>query len=140
MAAGQDGRGTRNSEAVRGLLSAINSRDPAGFLAGLAEDVVYEAPYYADFGQRRGRASIAGMLAAMGERFSALRYDIVEFYPTVDEDLVIVECRGDNVLIGSDRHYRNHYLMFIDFTPAGLVQRWREFSNPDVYRREAEGG
>jgi ketosteroid isomerase-like protein len=134
------GRGTRNAEAVRSLLAAVNSGDTAGFLAGLAEEVVYEAPYYAHFGERRGRAAIEDMLGAMAERFCVLRYDIVEFYPTVDEDLVIVECRGDNVLVGSDRHYRNHYLLFIDFTPQGLARRWREFSNPDVYRREAEGG
>lgn len=78
------------------------------------------------------------MFAAIGERFSTLRYEIVAEYPTLDPDLVIVECHGDNVLIGSEAHYRNHYLMFITFTVDGLVQRWREYSNPDTYRREAE--
>ena len=67
-----------------------------------------------------------------------MNYRIVAEYPALDPDLVIVECRGDNVLAGSPGHYRNHYVMFIGFDDAGLVRHWREFSNPDVYRREAE--
>lgn len=52
----------------------------------------------------------------------------------LDPDLVIVEVRGDNHLRDRDRHYQNHYIMFLYFRD-GLVHRWREFSNPDVYRR-----
>ena len=48
-------------------------------------------------------------------------------------DLVIVEVRGDNRVRGTDRHYQNLYIMFLYFRD-GLVYRWREFSNPDVYR------
>jgi ketosteroid isomerase-like protein len=130
------GQRERNRASVRGLLAAVGSGDFATFLAGLAEDVVYEAPYYAGFGERRGRESIEVMFGGMTERFSQLRYDVVAEYPAVDPNLVIVECRGDNVVIGSGEHYRNHYFMFITFDDAGLIRHWREISNPDVYRRE----
>ena len=46
---------------------------------------------------------------------------------------MIVEVRGDNHVRGGDRRYQNHYIMFLYFRD-GLVCRWREFSNPDVYR------
>ncbi|MCW2547993.1 MAG: hypothetical protein JWN96_2453 [Mycobacterium sp.] len=130
------GQRERNLASVRGLLAAVGSGDFATFLAGLAEDVVYEAPYYAGFGKRHGRESIEVMFGGMTERFSQLRYDVVAEYPAVDPNLVIVECRGDNVVIGSGEHYRNHYFMFITFDDAGLIRHWREISNPDVYRRE----
>jgi pimeloyl-ACP methyl ester carboxylesterase/ketosteroid isomerase-like protein len=132
-------RQERNTARVRALLAAVNSQDFATFVAGLAEDVVYEAPYYAGFGERRGRASIAAMFDGMAARFSQLRYDIVAEYPTLDPQHVIVECRGDNVVIGSNDHYRNHYFMFITFDDAGFVSHWREISNPDVYRRDVTG-
>jgi pimeloyl-ACP methyl ester carboxylesterase/ketosteroid isomerase-like protein len=132
----REGQWEGNVATVRGMLASVNSGDFATFLAGLAEDVVYEAPYYAGFGERRGRESIGVMFGGMTERFSQLRYDVVAEYPAVDPRLVIVECRGDNVVIGSDEHYRNHYFMFITFDEAGLVRRWREISNPDVYRRQ----
>jgi pimeloyl-ACP methyl ester carboxylesterase/ketosteroid isomerase-like protein len=126
----------RHTASVRGMLEAVSAGDFATFLAGLAEDVCYEAPYYEGFGERRGPASIEAMFRGMTERFSQLRYDVVATYPAVNPNLVIVECRGDNVVLGSGSHYRNHYFMFVQFDDAGLVSRWREISNPDVYRRE----
>jgi pimeloyl-ACP methyl ester carboxylesterase/ketosteroid isomerase-like protein len=131
-----EGQQQRNIATVRGLLAAVSSQDFATFVAGMADDVVYEAPFFAGFGERRGRDSIAAMFGGMKERFSQLRYDVVADYPASDPNLVIVECRGDNVVIGSDQHYRNHYFMFVRFDDAGLVRHWREISNPDVYRRE----
>ncbi|MFI5101451.1 MAG: hypothetical protein ACHQE5_13210 [Actinomycetes bacterium] len=58
---------------------------------------------------------------------------IVDDLPDVDPDLVIVEVRGDNKVRDGDRRYQNHYIMFLYFR-EGRVYRWREFSNPDVYR------
>jgi len=58
----------------------------------------------------------------------------VDHFPAVDPELVIVELRGDNQVAGSTTRYRNHYLMFVRFRD-GRVAHWREFSNPDVYRR-----
>ena len=46
---------------------------------------------------------------------------------------MIVEVRGDNRVHGSEQRYQNHYIMFLYFRDD-LVVRWREFSNPDIYR------
>ena len=73
------------------------------------------------------------MLASVQVRFDAVSYVVVEDFPTVDPDLVIVEVRGDNRVRGSEQRYQNHYIMFLYFRDD-LVVRWREFSNPDVYR------
>ena len=128
-----------NLATVQAMLSGVSTGDFDAFLDRLDPGAVYEAPYYRDFGERAGRAAIADMFAGLSARFSSVHYWITEHFPTVDPGLVIVECRGDNVVAGTDRHYRNHYLMFVSFSPAGQVIRWREFSNPDTYRREADG-
>jgi ketosteroid isomerase-like protein len=67
------------------------------------------------------------------ERFDEISYVVVDDFPAVDPDLVIVEVRGDNRVRGGEQRYQNHYIMFLHFRD-GLVVRWREFSNPDVYR------
>ncbi len=116
------------------MLAAISVGDPAGYLAHVADDVVYEAPWYAHLPVIRGRAALSAMLDAVRERFSSIRYEVVDHFPAVDPDLVIVELRGDNQVAGSTARYRNHYLMFVRFRD-GRVAHWREFSNPEVYRR-----
>jgi ketosteroid isomerase-like protein len=128
-----------NLATVQAMLAGVTAGDFDTFTGRLAPDAVYEAPYYLDFGERVGREAVAAMFAGLTARFSSVNYWVTEHFPTVDPDLVIVECRGDNVVTGTGRHYRNHYLMLVTFSPSGEVVRWREFSNPDTYRREADG-
>jgi ketosteroid isomerase-like protein len=123
---------TTNLDTVREMLACFSGGDPQGQLDRCTDDVVYEAPYYGL--ERRGRRELAAMLAMVQERFDSVSYVIVDDFPAVDPDLVIVEVRGDNHVRGSDRRYQNDYIMFMYFRD-GKVCRWREFSNPDVYRR-----
>jgi ketosteroid isomerase-like protein len=127
-------RRARNEAAVRGMFAAFSSGDPAGLLAHVAEELVYEAPWYVHMPVVHGREAMAGMLAAVQQRFSEIRYDIVDVIHAQDPDFVIAEVRGDHQVKGSPARYRNHYLMFMRFRD-GRVVHWREFSNPDVYRR-----
>ena len=60
------------------------------------------------------------MLASVQERFDEVSYEVVDDFPTVDPDLVIVEVQGDNRVRGGDRRYQNHYVMFLYFRD-GLV-------------------
>jgi ketosteroid isomerase-like protein len=120
-----------NLETVRAMLACFSAGDPQGQVDRCTDDVVYEAPYYGL--ERRGKGELASMLAAVQDRFDEISYVVVDDFPTVDPDLVIVEVRGDNRVRGSDTRYRNHYIMFLYFRD-GFVHRWREFSNPDVYR------
>ena len=122
---------TPRLEIVRHMLACFSAGDPQGQLDHCADDVVYEAPYYGL--ERRGKAELASMLGAVQERFDEVSYVVVDDFPTVDPDLVIVEVRGDNRVRGGQQRYQNHYIMFLYFRD-GLVVRWREFSNPDVYR------
>jgi ketosteroid isomerase-like protein len=82
---------------------------------------------------KQGKAAMAAMLDSVEQRFSTIYYGVVASYPTVDPDVVIAEVRGDHQVAGSDRHYRNHYVMFLRFRDGRVIE-WREFSNPDVYR------
>jgi ketosteroid isomerase-like protein len=120
-----------NLDTVRTMLACFSAGDPQGQLERCTDDVVYEAPYYGL--ERNGKHELAAMLAAVQERFDSVSYVIVDDFPAADPDLVIVEVRGDNHVRGSAQRYQNLYIMFLYFRD-GLVYRWREFSNPDVYR------
>jgi len=126
-------RWATNLDILNEMLRCVSSGDMAGELAHLADDVTYEAPYYAGFGVKRGREEMAAMLAAVEARFSSIHYEVVASHPTTDPDLVIAEVRGDHQVVGSDQRYQNHYVMFLRFRDGKVVE-WREFSNPDIYR------
>jgi ketosteroid isomerase-like protein len=127
----RDDSSMSNLDTVRHMLACFSAGDAPGQLEHCADDVVYEAPYYGL--ERRGKTELAAMLAAVQERFDEVSYVIVDDFPTVDPDLVIVEVHGNSKVRGVDTRYQNHYIMFLYFRD-GLVHRWREFSNPDVYR------
>jgi uncharacterized protein len=127
-----EARRAQNCETIRTMMRAFSSGDPATLLAHVHDDVVYEAPYYAQFETKHGRDQLAAMLTAVEERFSSILYEVVELFPTTDPDLVVAEIRGDHQVKGSDRRYRNHYIQFLHFR-EGRVDHWREFSNPIVY-------
>jgi ketosteroid isomerase-like protein len=137
-------RRERNIQVVRDVLAAFSSGDADGLLAHVADDVTYEAPYYATMPIKRGKGELADMLAAVEARFTSVFYGVVDVFPAVDPDLVIVEVRGDHQVrsdhedTASPRRYQNHYVMFLRFRD-GLVAEWREFSNPDVYRLAVDG-
>ena len=127
-----DERRARNIAATEQLFRAFSNGDIAALVAAVADDLVYDAPWY-DL-RRSGRDEFAAMLAAVEERFESILYEVVETFPLVDPDLVIVEVRSDHAVRGSDRRYRNQYIQFLRFDPDGRVVEWREFSNPDYYR------
>jgi ketosteroid isomerase-like protein len=126
-------RRAQNCETIRTMMRQFSSGEPAGLLEHVADDVVYEAPYYSQFQTKHSRDELAAMLRAVEDRFETILYEVVELFPTVDPDLVIAEIRGDHAVRGSDRRYQNHYIQFLRFR-EGKVVEWREFSNPDVYR------
>jgi ketosteroid isomerase-like protein len=120
-----------NLDTVREMLACFSAGDAPGQLDRCTDDVVYEAPYYGL--ERTGKPALAAMLSAVQERFESVSYVVVDDFPALDSDLVIVEVRGDNRVRGGQQRYQNHYIMFLYFRD-GRVCRWREFSNPDVYR------
>jgi ketosteroid isomerase-like protein len=123
----------RNAATVERMLAAVSCGDVDGYLACVHDDVVYEAPYYAEMAARCGRDELASMLTNLAARFASVSYEVTGTFETVDPDLVIAEVRGDNAVRDSDRRYRNHYVMFVHFR-ADRVAHWTEYSNPMVYR------
>ena len=128
---GADERRRRNVATTVALFEAFSAGDTGALVAAVGDDLVYDAPWY-DL-RREGRDQFAAMLAAVEERFATVLYEVVEVFPLVDPDLVVVEVRSDHAVRGSDRRYRNQYIQFLRFRD-GLVVEWREFSNPDAYR------
>jgi ketosteroid isomerase-like protein len=126
-------RWSEHAAIVERMLAAVSSGDVDGYLACVDDDIVYEAPYYAEMAPRRGRDELASMLTNLSARFASVSYEITETFETVDPDLVIAEVRGDNAVRDSDRRYRNHYVMFVRFRDDRVVH-WIEYSNPMVYR------
>jgi ketosteroid isomerase-like protein len=126
-------RWARHAAIVEQMLVAVSDGDVDGYLACVDDDVVYEAPYYAEMAPRRGRDELASMLTNLSARFASVAYEVTRTFQTVDPDLVIAEVRGDNAVRDSDRRYRNHYVMFVRFRDD-LVVQWTEYSNPMVYR------
>jgi ketosteroid isomerase-like protein len=133
-----DERRARNCRAVHVMLERFSAGDKEGQLAYVDDDIVYVAPYYAEMPAKQGKAEMRSMLEAVEDRFTSILYEVVELYPTTDPDLVIAEVRGDHQVKDSPRRYQNHYVMFMRFR-NGKVVEWREFSNPDVYRRAVMG-
>ena len=88
-------------DTVRRMLACFSAGDAEGQLEHCADDVVYEAPYYGI--ERHGRAELAAMLASVQERFDEVSYVVVDDFPTVDPDLVIVEVRGTTASASPDK-------------------------------------
>src|ERR1700738_5221397 len=102
-----------NLDTVREMLACFSAGDPQGQLERCTDDVVYEAPYYGL--ERTGKPALAAMLSAVQERFESVSYVVVDDFPALDPDLVIVEVRGDNRVRGGEQRYQNHYIMFLYF-------------------------
>ena len=126
-------RWARHAATVEQMLGAVSRGDVDGYLACVDDDIVYEAPYYAEMAPRRGRDELASMLTNLSARFASVSYEVTNTFETVDPELVIAEVRGDNAVHDSDRRYRNHYVMFVRFRDDRVVH-WIEYSNPMVYR------
>lgn len=126
-----------NVEVVQEMLARVSAGDTDGYLAHLTDDAEYVAPYYPEMAPRRGRDEIAQMLGGLFSRFKTVSYTITDTFETIDPDLVICEARGDNQVLGSDRRYRNQYVMFVRFRD-GQVAHWTEYSDPNVYHRAVD--
>lgn len=129
-------RRQRNEETYRQMHDALNAGDADGYIEHIAEDVVYEAPYYRDNNEplARGRDNLYRMLGTLGQSFSRLHYDIQGFVAALDPDLIIAEVTGDNVIAATGKPYRNEYVFFVRFDSDGKVIHSKELSNPLIMR------
>src|SRR5688500_13538947 len=81
----------RNEQTYLEMHDALNAGDADGYIKHVAEDVVYEAPYYRENGEplAKGRDNLYRMLGNLGVSFSRLHYDIEGFIACLDPNRII---------------------------------------------------
>ena len=124
----------RNEQTYRDMHDALNAGDADGYIKHVAEDVVYEAPYYREDGEplAKGRDNLYRMLGALKQSFSRLHYDIEGFIACLDPNMIIAVVSGDNVIADTGKPYRNHYHFIVRFDGEGKIIHSLELSNPLV--------
>ena len=125
-----------NIAAFREVIAAVNAGDGERARPLLDPGVSYRAPYYAL--EVSGADDLVRMFGALGERFEEIDYTITDVHPALDPDLVFVEAKGDHAVRGSDRRYRNSYLLVVRFRNGRIVD-WVEHSDPAVFRAAVVG-
>ena len=120
-----------NLETVRTMLACFSAGDPQGQLDRCTDDVVYEAPYYGARTPREGRAGGDAHLGA-----GSLRLGVVRGRRRLPHRRPRPRDRR-----GARRQPRTRRraalpepLHHVPGLPRRPGLRWREFSNPDVYR------
>ena len=74
MSSADRARWARHAAIVEQMLGAVSSGDVDGYLACVDDDIVYDAPYYAEMAPRRGRDELASMLTNLSARFASVSY------------------------------------------------------------------
>ena len=107
-------------------------------VAVLADDVVFECPFYDGFEPRVGADVVGAMMRSMDEGassyFSQQRFASHELIPTSDPERFIIEVQGDHVIRATGKPYRNHYFHCLTIHDGRIV-RWVEYSNPNEHAR-----
>lgn len=125
-----------NIAAFHEVLAAVNAGDGGRARPHLDPDVAYRAPYYSlEVG---GADDLVRMFGALGERFDEVSYTVTDVHPALDPDLLFVEARGDHAVRGTDRRYRNTYLLVVRFRDGRIVE-WVEHSDPAVFQAAVLG-
>jgi ketosteroid isomerase-like protein len=124
----------RNEKTYRVMHDALNEGDADAYVTYVADDVVYEAPYYRPDGAplASGKENLHRMLKTLQTSFSRLHYDIDGFIECLDPNLVIAVVTGDNVIADTGKPYRNHYHFIVRFNDEGKIIHSLELSNPLV--------
>lgn len=125
-----------NIAAFHEVLAAVNAGEGERARPHLDPAVVYRAPYYSL--EVTGADELVRMFGALVERFDEIAYRVTDVHPALDPDLLFVEARGDHGVRGTDRRYRNTYLLMVRFRDGRIVD-WVEHSDPAVFRAEVVG-
>lgn len=133
---------TTNREAAEAVYDHF--RHPGsgyGAVAAVLDDhVVYEAPYYAEFEPKVGKDELVAMFdrveSGADAFFTEQTFPTHSLLATEDPEVFLIEVTGDHGIRATGKRYRNHYLHLLQIRD-GKVVRWREFSNPNVFRDAA---
>jgi ketosteroid isomerase-like protein len=129
-----------NEEAAEAAYNTFRfpERGHESAIAALADDVVFECPFYDNFEPHVGKDVVGAMMRSMDEGgssyFSQQRFAFHQLLPTGDPNRYIIEVQGDHVIRATGKPYRNHYFHCLTLD-NGQIVRWTEYSNPNEHAR-----
>jgi ketosteroid isomerase-like protein len=105
-------------------------------VGALADDVVFDCPFYANLEPRVGKEDVVAMIELVqkgGESyFTEQTFPTHSLVGTDDPELFFIEVTGDHVIRATGKRYRNHNVHQLRIRD-GKIAFWREFSNPNVF-------
>ena len=125
---------SENKTLVQNIMAARSRRDPAPFIAAMADDFVWRIiGSTAWSGEYVGKADVRGrLLQPLYEQFTAPS-SITPTRILADGDHVVVECHGDATTV-SGEHYANTYCFVIRMA-EGQMRELTEYMDTALVER-----
>jgi ketosteroid isomerase-like protein len=125
-----------NSERAERFFEALEGRDLRTWIGLFSSDAEMEFPFHPRqlnpnhaYSSLNGRARIERLMGDALEKWEAVSFDDVVVRPTLDPDVVCVECSGEFIVVGREVPYRNKFITMLFFSDGQIV-RWREYMDP----------
>lgn len=95
------------------------------------QEATYEMPYAlpGNPSQLQGKEAAQQNIIRITEMFDRIEFEQVRFYPTQDNNTVLIETQGNFVVAESGKAYRNQYIAVIQ-TQNDQIVLLREYFNP----------
>lgn len=122
-------------QAVRGLLTSLETKDMDTFATLWAEDAVQDMPFSPEGFPKRveGRANLLQHYAAWPEISGSANFtDRLVFYPMVDPTMVFAEWHGVVEIIPTGQLYQQRYGGLFQVSD-GKIKLFREYYDPIVF-------
>jgi len=117
-------------ETIIEFLTLIGKKDFTGASEHLHPEAVMELPYFESVPPLVGRDTIINQFLATSDKIhERMDFTFNAWYPTLDPDVIIVECDSYCPLIGGEGVYENDYITIFRFK-ADKIILYREYLNP----------
>ena len=123
------------AERVQEIVRCLGQFDFDGVRARLSSDFVQEYPYRAmadSPDQIEGADAFIAFCQPGMTAFEPYAFTIEFLYETADSTIVIAEYASHTRLLATGAPYGNRYVGIFVFGDDGLLERWREYLNPQV--------
>jgi ketosteroid isomerase-like protein len=130
-------RPVTNRERVERILRLAAEMQVDDLVQCFADAAVMELPFAPGRMAKRyeGKTAIADFQRFARDSFSSFTMTVDAIHETADPAVIVAEHRSDGVVAANGRPYRNRYVTFFTFDPAGLVTNWREYYDAGVVVR-----
>lgn len=121
------------TKVATGFLAALEAESFAKVSALLASGAMVRVPFGFDGAtdpDKLFRAPMGIYLAAAFLRFSQIKFEDVQITPSADGTRVFIEARGNLIIAGNGRSYRNLYVWRLNLDQDGKIASADEYANP----------